>query len=451
MAPQQPEVQARAQQRAAELVTFAAANFKLKLDYTEGSIARVEQTLGEIHKHFGANPEKHKAAIVNLANGFGSYVGEVVRRKHGGEWRANLPNFPPGVDGLDVHGAILSPMQQVFLRITKGSQFDVQNFYQKAEGAIQQSRRAASGPAPSSGADPGADLVKKAAEAVADAKLLFGIELDYSEASLDRLDAALARLHEVLTDKIAESQRMSDAEKLRLKPVAALRYVAYLGEVFRRMMGAEWRNNLRGCRPEFVGLVHGDKQIGVALRGAVISPRDIIVNCINDPRNWSAKNYYFDAKRTIQADSAMDKAASLDEQMAVCAQEAATIARDRYGVTLDFSEGSVGSLENLLSQLHQRMPTAGDPNRPSDEWITSISITFGAYLGEIFRKSLGGKWMRQNAGILDSLPALNVRGNVLTPCRKVSKRILEGPGESVEFFYRAASKFIREGPPSSKS
>lgn len=445
----QSDANLRANQRAAELVTFAAANFKLKLDYSEESIARVEHTLGEIHKHFGANAEQNKAAMVNLANGFGSYIGEVIRRNHGGEWRANLPNLPPGVDGLYVNGAVVSPLQAVFLRITKGSQFNIENFYKKAQSTILQSRKSGDA-APAPVADPAAGMAKSAAEAVADAKLLFGIELDYSEATLDRLDDALRRLHEVLTDKVPESQRMDNNEEFMLKPVAALRYMAYLGEVFRKGLGAEWRNDLNGRQLTSAGLVYEGKLIEAAVRGKVISPGQIIVNCINDPESWSAKNYYLDAKRTIQTNSAMDKAESFSDRMGVVAQEAVTIARDRYAVILDFSETSVASLEGLLSQLHEQLPKLGDPNRPSGAWIAGISITFGAYLGEIFRKNLGGKWIPQNPGILDSLPALNIQGNVLTPCSKVSKRILHGPGESVEFFYKAASKFIREGLATSK-
>lgn len=450
MSDQQSDAQSRAQQRAAELVTFAATNFKLKLDYSEESIARVEQTLAGIHKHFGNNVDKNKAAVVNLANGFGSYIGEVVRRKHGGEWRANLPNLPAGVDGLCVNGSVLSPLQAVFLRITKGSQFSIENFYTKAVSTILQGRKPG-GSTPAPPADPAADWVKSAAEAVADTKQLFGIELDYSEESLDRLDDALRRLHDVLTDKAPESQRMNDTEKFMLKPVAALRYVAYLGEVFRKALGAEWRNNLPACRPEAVDLVHQGELIRVRVRGKTVSPREIIVNCINDPQSWSAKNYYLDFKRTVQVNSAMDKAESFDDKMAVCALDAVTIARDRYGVTLDFSEASVSNLEGLLSKVHEQLPKAGDPNRPSDEWIAGISITFGVYLGEIFRKNLGGKWMPQNPHVPGSLPALNIHSTMLTPCRKVSLRILHGPGDNVEFFYKVSSKFIREGLPSSKS
>jgi 5,10-methylene-tetrahydrofolate dehydrogenase/methenyl tetrahydrofolate cyclohydrolase len=70
----------RVQQRATELIKFAADNFKLQLDYSQASIPRVEHALAEIHKHTGAKAGQNKATIVNLSNGFGSYLGEVLRR-----------------------------------------------------------------------------------------------------------------------------------------------------------------------------------------------------------------------------------------------------------------------------------------------------------------------------------------------------------------------------------
>jgi hypothetical protein len=77
-------------------------------------------------------------------------------------------------------------------------------------------------------------------------------------------------------------------------------------------------------------------------------------------------------------------------------------------------------------------------------------VTFGGYLGELFRKKMGGKWLQQNPGAPGSLPALNIDGNILTPCRKVSKRILEGPSDNVAFFYKTACELIREQNPQAK-
>ena len=433
----------RMQQRAAKCVKVSAENFKLHLDYTEASIPRVEHALAEIHKRVGAEPDKNKQTIVNLANGFGAYIGEILRKKHGGHWRDKLPDSPPELEGLDVNGVVFSPTVCVFFRLAKGEKYNVVEFYKRTEAAIARSRPAVT-PGPAVG------MGEFAAKAVAEAKERFGIDLDYSEATLDWLDAVLLELHNLLTDKVPESKKLCDDEKFFLKPTAAARYVGYLSEVFRRVLGAEWKKTVGRSNDEFENLTLGGKLVGVELRGEVISLPQIIVNCLNDPQAWSAKNYYFDVKRTHQVDSALVNAASFDDQMAVCAQEAVTIARDRYSVTLDFSEASVKQLETLLATMHTGLPKLGDPARPSDQWITSIAFTLGAYLGEIFRANLGGTWLTQNPQASGSLPALNIHGDTLTPCRKVLKRILDGPAENVAFFYQGACQIIREKNPRAK-
>jgi hypothetical protein len=442
------------QERAAQCVKTSAEKFKLQLDYTEVSISRVEYALGEIHKYVGAEPDKNKLTIVNLANGFGAYIGEILRKKHGGHWRNKLPDSPPELEGLDINGVVFSPMVCVFFRLAKGDQYNVLEFYKRTEAAIARSRSAATPPPPPPAkpavGDPDEGMGDYAVKAITEAKERFGIDLDYSEASLDRLDQVLLELHNLLTDNVPASKKLGADEKFFLRPTAAARYVGYLSEVFIRVLGAEWGKVTDGGDSKIVGLLLGGRPIGVALRGEVISIPQIIVNCLNDPKHWSAKDYYFDAKRTHQVDSALVDAVSFDDQMGVCAQEAVTIARDRYSVTLDFSEASVRQLETLLAGMHTGLPKPGDPARPSDQWITSVAVTFGAYLGEILRRNLGGEWLKQNPKAPGSLPALNIHGDIVTPCRKVRKRILEGPVENVAFFYQGACQIIREKNPRAK-
>ncbi|HYL86325.1 MAG TPA: hypothetical protein VE263_19025 [Candidatus Angelobacter sp.] len=451
MASQEQSILTRMQQRAEEIVKYAAANLRLHLDYSEASIPRVEQALAEIQRRTGTITLRDKQAIINFSDNFGAYIGEVLRRKHGGEWRVQPPQFPEGKEGLYLNGTTAGPLHQVFLRLTRGPEYSVEKFYKEAEARFAQKRAADVPPPATPKSDDKPGMSDLAAKAILDAKERFGIALDYSEASLDQLDRVMLEIHNLLTDNVPSPKRLPEPEKFLLKPMAAPLYVGYLTELFCKILGAEWRTNVPGCPPEASRLTVGGKLLELTLRGQALSPAQLIVNCMNDPQRWSAKNYFLDVKRTFQVDSAMTNAASLDEQMAVCAQEAATLARDRYGITLDFSEASVKELESLLAGMHTSLPKAGDPARPSDQWLTGVAVTFGAYLGEIFRKNLGGKWMPQNPVAPGSLPALNVLGNTLTPCRKVLKRILEGPAENVAFFYNGACQIIRERtPPPSK-
>jgi hypothetical protein len=243
----------RMQLRASNCVKVAADRFKLRLDYTEARIPRVEHALGEIHKQIGAKADENKATIVNLSNGFGAYIGEILRQKHGGQWRDKLPDSPPELEGLEVNGVVFSPTVCVFYRLTKGARYNTEEFFKRTEAAIAKARSAASpGPATQASAgDPPGEMGAYASKAIAEAKERFGIDLDYTEASLDRLDQALLELHNLLTDQVPESKKLRDAERVFFKPTAASRYVGYLSEVFRSALGAEWRKNIAGCDSEF--------------------------------------------------------------------------------------------------------------------------------------------------------------------------------------------------------
>jgi len=202
---QSQQILLRVQQRAVACVNQAAVKFHLLLDWTEASIPRVEYALGEIHKQIGAKADQNKATIVALSNGFGSYIGEMLRKKHGGHWCNNLPNSPADLEGLEVNGVVFSPMVCVFFRITNGVKYNVVEFYKRTAAAIGRSRPAVT-PSPAVG------MGDFAVKAVAEAKERFGIGLDYSEASLDGLDQVLRELHNLLTDQVPDLRKLSSDE-----------------------------------------------------------------------------------------------------------------------------------------------------------------------------------------------------------------------------------------------
>lgn len=70
---------------AADAVRMAQAKFKIALDGSEASIAQVEHILDKIHKASVVKPVSDEVLGI-FAKTFGSYVGEVFRKHHGGEW-----------------------------------------------------------------------------------------------------------------------------------------------------------------------------------------------------------------------------------------------------------------------------------------------------------------------------------------------------------------------------
>ncbi|NLX06956.1 MAG: hypothetical protein GXY33_17600 [Phycisphaerae bacterium] len=73
--------------------------------------------------------------------------------------------------------------------------------------------------------------------------------------------------------------------------------------------------------------------------------------------------------------------------LAALADEAVRIAADR-GVTLDYSPDSVEQVESLLADLHQRRVDG----RLSDDELGLLAHQFGAYIGEVLRRTYGGYW-----------------------------------------------------------
>ena len=101
----------------------ANAEYKQKLDFSAASI----DGLDEIVVRVGESPELDLDFEVRL---WGSYLGEVVRRRYAGLWE--MTQYPGGVaavPAVEVRGSRLFPLTKVFRRLTEGSEEDLVSFY----------------------------------------------------------------------------------------------------------------------------------------------------------------------------------------------------------------------------------------------------------------------------------------------------------------------------------
>lgn len=125
-----PKIAAVTGAYALDAVDHAKASFGVALDWSDGSIANVETILARLH----ADYVKSKAQISDdvvamIAKAYGSYIGEVYRRNHGGEWGMMT------LDGLDFpavkarSGAAFWPIGRVTNRIKNGSGDNVAFYY----------------------------------------------------------------------------------------------------------------------------------------------------------------------------------------------------------------------------------------------------------------------------------------------------------------------------------
>jgi hypothetical protein len=97
--------------------------FKQKLDFSSESI----DALDEILVRVGESPELELEFEVRL---WGSYLGEVLRRRYAGTWE--MTQYPGGmvaVPAVEVRGSRLFPLMKVYRRLTQGDEEDLRAFY----------------------------------------------------------------------------------------------------------------------------------------------------------------------------------------------------------------------------------------------------------------------------------------------------------------------------------
>src|SRR5688572_29377178 len=109
------------------------------------------------------------------------------------------------------------------------------------------------------------------------------------------------------------------------------------------------------------------------------------------------------------------------------AADAVNLARDTYKKNLDFSDGSIVLVEEILGLLHLGTPHTD----PSPEKAFEMAKVFGSYVGEVFRRRYGAEWgmVTLNGQQLPGLRALQ-SGKIFWPWGKVSNRIEDGPEDS---------------------
>jgi hypothetical protein len=97
--------------------------FAQKLDFSSESIDGLDEVLVRV----GESPELDLDFEVRL---WGSYLGEVLRRRYAGVWE--MTQYPGGVaavPAVDVRGSRVFPLMKVYKRLTEGEEEDLRAFY----------------------------------------------------------------------------------------------------------------------------------------------------------------------------------------------------------------------------------------------------------------------------------------------------------------------------------
>jgi hypothetical protein len=118
-----PDLGAMMEGYARAAADLAKGEFKQKLDFTSESIDGLDEILVRV----GESPELDLDFEVRL---WGSYLGEVLRRRYQGGWEMTpYPGGAVAVPAVEVRGSRLFPLLKVYRRLTVGEEEDLTAFF----------------------------------------------------------------------------------------------------------------------------------------------------------------------------------------------------------------------------------------------------------------------------------------------------------------------------------
>lgn len=104
--------------------------------------------------------------------------------------------------------------------------------------------------------------------------------------------------------------------------------------------------------------------------------------------------------------------------------------RQIMGVELKFDEESIMKLDDIISSAWPETPPVQ---------LDSVVLTFGSFLGEAMRQTLGGEWVQTETSY--GLKIGDATANVFS---KVRKRFLNGMEDSLSYYFASIKKLLAE-------
>lgn len=120
----------------AQKAVEAARGFTAKLDYSENSLMELETILDQLAR----NMTSHSAGddLSETCKTWGSYFGEVVRRRFGGEWSIETyPGKQFATLTLNINGNKIFPSMKVHRRLAQGAGENVWSFYKMVKAKLE--------------------------------------------------------------------------------------------------------------------------------------------------------------------------------------------------------------------------------------------------------------------------------------------------------------------------
>ena len=104
------------------------------------------------------------------------------------------------------------------------------------------------------------------------------------------------------------------------------------------------------------------------------------------------------------------------------------ISRKFFVVELDYSVASLDKFEDLFAQWHYALPGGSKP-----ENVDKLVRVWGAYLGEMIRRTLGGEWVT----LPGERTALRLRSGDIFPHDAIRRRLAKESSETLPAYYVA--------------
>jgi len=114
-----------------------APEYSARLDYSENSLMELEVILGQLAREMTTS-QPSSDDLTETCKIWGSYFGEVVRRRFGGDWSVETyPGKQFATLTLTVAGNKLFPSMKVHRRLTQGESDNLWTFYKMVKAKLE--------------------------------------------------------------------------------------------------------------------------------------------------------------------------------------------------------------------------------------------------------------------------------------------------------------------------
>ncbi|MCA9103930.1 MAG: DUF3806 domain-containing protein [Planctomycetales bacterium] len=121
---------------------------------------------------------------------------------------------------------------------------------------------------------------------------------------------------------------------------------------------------------------------------------------------------------------------ALASQMAADANSAVELAASHFDESLDYSEASVAAIERMVDDVEYSLPGGATPENKR-----LLCRLWGAYIGEVFRRNLGGQWLMWKDEYGEAI-ALQCNEVTVFPHDKIRKRFSQGIEHKLDAYYQ---------------